>query len=339
MQLARSPLAAGAFAVLLLLAPVRAQSPLPLQSLLQGLGLDASCAQLEVLGQCFCGPVPCGLSVRRFVPVAVIETTRAPGDSLLTEWRLPMVPDSAGPAGATVSSALSQTDNTAEVHVWTLPGVPLPLLGCALCGAAAAAVPTGPASADAAPLCSAASAVTDAVRSAGAALAGAGLPALAYASELDAVAWRTGCRDLGEISSWLARGVHCLGPALPGAFAQTPDPLCLGAWGALRPRQMRDIGPSPILYSAKTAVRAMSLARDPLGNFAYPVDTAGQMQQLYPVVSACFRVGELPLPATGTSERPVAVSADGRYAWLYWRQASCCVGAAGAAACLRALHP
>ena len=104
-------------------------------------------------------------------------------------------------------------------------------------------------------------------------------------------------------------------------------------WGALYPRQMRDLGTPPVLYSAKTAYRALSIARDQLATFPFPVDLAGRMQQAYPAVSTCFDVGEQPLPQVPDSDRPVRTSEDGRYGWFYWRPVSCCVGFESLAHC------
>jgi len=122
-------------------------------------------------------------------------------------------------------------------------------------------------------------------------------------------------------------------------LALPADPRCVGQWGPLRPRPMRDIGPLPVPYSAKTAVRAMSIAREQLGVFPFPVDTRGRLQQVYPQSSACFAVGQLPLPAAPQSDRPVVTSPDGRYGWLYWRAASCCIGPGVAAQCVRDALP
>jgi len=328
--------AAAALAVVVLqIAGIdRALAQDPLSSLTSPAGLlgrlypDAACAEQQVIGQCYCGLVACGLRVRRYVPVAVVETTRAPGDSLLG------LPVPGGPyAGATASSSLSMTDNTAEAHVWLLPDGMVPGLGCLTCGPSAARLPAAVVDA-ATPLCGPAAAVAQATQTAAAALAGPWLPRLAYASELDAVNWRTGCRDLADPQ------VHAIPQllacaALPGASAVGENAACLGAWGPLRPRQMRDIGPPPMLYSAKTAVRAMSIAREQIGSFPYPVDTGGKLQQVYPAASACFRVGELPLPQLPFAARPALPSTDGRYAWIYWRQASCCIGFPAVRQCLR----
>jgi hypothetical protein len=89
---------------------------------------------------------------------------------------------------------------------------------------------------------------------------------------------------------------------------------------------MRDIGTTPVVYSAKTAFRAMSIARDQLGVLPFPVDADGRMQQGYPAVSACFAVGESPLPQAPWSPSPALAGADGRQGWFYWRETSCCVG-------------
>jgi hypothetical protein len=319
-----APILLAALATAMMPAP-RAQAPaapgLDAAGLLAQLYPDAACAEEHVIGQCYCGSLPCGLRIERYVPVAFVETTRAPGDSLFDFLQLP----AAAPA-STASSSLSSTDNTAEVHVWSLPDAPIPGLACLSCGAASAAVPA-PATDAGAPRCGPAALVAGATARAAAAATGFWLPRLSYASELDMLNWRTGCRDLGDLVA-LAPG------PLPACVRGGGPPACLGKWGLLRPRQMRDIGPTPLLYSAKTAVRAMSIARDQIGSFGFPVDTDGKLQQAYPVVSACFGVGQLPLPQAPASPRPVLTSADGRYGWVYWRPATCCVGFASARQCL-----
>jgi len=230
--------------------------------------------------------------------------------------------------GGTLSSSLSITDNTAEAHVWSFPRVPIPGLDCATCSAASAEVPilsTAPAPDVCGPVARTAQAIGALGRQLGAAV----LPSLLYASEIDWQNWRTGCRDLAAVTARTG-----LAPLACAAGPEFAADNCIGRWGPLRPRQMRDIGPTPLLYSAKTAVRAMSLAREQLGLFPFPVDTQGKLQQAYPALSACFAVGQLPLPQLPWSARPVSVSTDGRYAWIYWRQTTCCVGLATPAQCL-----
>ncbi len=285
-----------------------------------------ACAAPQVIGICTCGGVPCGVRIRRYVPVAIVETVRSPGDSMIAA--MPFLPSTfrdalaaASGLGATGSSSLSTTDNTAEAHVWTLTDLPIPGLSCLACGPASALVPAAPPAGGGAvaAICGAVAATDQALAAAAGALATPGMPRLVYASELDAVNWRTGCRDVASALAAIAAG------SIP----------TVGAWGALLPRQMRDIGPPPRLASALTGVRAMSLAREQLGVFPFPVDTQGKMQEAYPVVSACFRVGRLPLPTAPAAAMPAEVSPDGRYAWVYWRPVVCCIGASMQAQCLR----
>jgi hypothetical protein len=311
-----------AFAAWFLLAARTAQGLPALDpvTLMRQISSDSACTEAQALGPCYCGPFACGVRVTQFVPVAFIETTRAPGDSIFSPARALALP------GGTIGSALSMTDNTAEAHVWLIPDDALPPALCPLCKPTSAARPVAPTDAGAA-VCGPVSVVADAVMGGAASLAGDLLARLAYASELDAFNWRTGCRDLLALP---ASGLAC---ALAPASA-IPGGDCLGQWGPLKPRQMRDIGPSPLLHSAKTAIRAMSIARTQLGAMPYPVDTAGKLQQAYPVVSACFGVGRLPLPQAPTSDRPVLPSADGRYGWVYWRRTTCCARATGLAQCL-----
>ncbi len=293
-----------------------------LAALFQGLDAQGQCAQMITIGTCSCGPVPCGIRIERFIPVAIAETTRSPGDSIVAPLSLtPAVP------GGTLSSSISLTDNTAEAHVWTLPDT-LAYLGICLGCSARSAVSPRFALDPSPPACGAASTVAQSTLSAAPMLAGSVGPKLAYASEVDALNWRTGCRDKANATLAAAFALAC------AANVDASGDACIGRWGPLRPRQMRDVGPVGPLYSAKTAVRAMSIARDQLGTFPFPVDGAGRLQQLYPSVSACFGVGDLPLPQPGFSTAPVRASHDGRYVWLYWRKVGCCVGFGAPAQCL-----
>ena len=275
---------------------------------------DAACTRMQPQGLCWCGATPCGYRIRMFVPVAFVETVRAPGDSLLG---LPL-PAPAAPAG-TLSSSQSMLDNTAEAHAWVLGDAAWWLSGqppCLRCQPSAARSAPAPPPAAADPACGPASAVVGAL--ANGAWSGylSLLPSLAYASEADIINWRTGCRDLLAIDSWM--------PA---------EAAGLGRWGPLYPRQMRDLGTPPVVHSAKTAYRALSIARDQLGTFPFAVDPSARMQQAYPAVSTCFDVGEQPLPQEPFSARPVQTSGDGRYGWFYWRPVSCCVSFQSLAQC------
>jgi len=305
----------GLLPTLLLCAPLRvAAGPLvsPLE-LARRISPDPNCTRVQVQGLCFCGARPCGFRVRMYVPVALVETVRAPGDSLLA------VPGAGVPeAAGTVSSSHAALDNTAEAHAWLLGNTAWLFSGqlpCLPCQPSDARSPPPPPSSLSDVMCDPASAVVQALTGSVQSGLGPPLASLAYASEADAVNWRTGCRDLLAIDTWSGQ--------LAG----------LGRWGSLYPRQMRDLGTAPVVYSAKTAYRALSIAREQLGTLPFPVDLAGRMQQAYPAVSTCFDVGEQPLPQAPASERPVATSGDGRYGWFYWRPVSCCVGFESLAHC------
>jgi hypothetical protein len=280
---------------------------------------DPACTQTQVLGLCWCGVKPCGYWIRMYVPVAFVETVRAPGDSLLT------APLPGGNAAlGTLSSSHSSLDNTAEAHAWLLGNGAWLLssqLPCLRCQPSDARSAPPPPSAAADLPCGAISTVIEALGSQLLSGFASVLPSLAYASEVDAANWRTGCRDLLAIDAWL------------------PQRSSLRGWGALYPRQMRDLGTPPVLYSAKTAYRALSIAREQLATFPFPVDLAARMQQAYPAISACFDVGEQPLPQPQTSDRPVQTSADGRYGWFYWRPVTCCVGFESLAHCAGGARP
>jgi hypothetical protein len=158
------------------------------------------------------------------------------------------------------------------------------------------------------------------------------LPTLAYATELDAVNWHTGCRDTSLASLLAGNGFSCTAAGVAQWFGGdnalsrlVGADSCVGLWGPLYPRQMRDIGNNPVVHSVKTGYRALSIARDQLGVLPVPVDLGGRMQQAYPAVSACFGIGTLPLPEVGLSPQPTRASADGHYGWFYWRQVACCI--------------
>jgi hypothetical protein len=150
---------------------------------------------------------------------------------------------------------------------------------------------------------------------------------LRYSSEADALQWRTGCRDFGLVNLLRSNGWTCSaagGAEFPGAPALAARLLgadaCIGAWGPNFPRQMRTRGPDEVRSSAIAAYRALSLARTDLATFPFPVDTTGKLQQAYPAVSQCVRIGETPVLPSDMRR-----SSDGAYGWIYWRPTLCCV--------------
>lgn len=264
-------------------------------ALAQRINRDRACTQIRVIGPCLCGGVPCGMRIMMNVPVAFTETVQKPGDTLLG-----LAPELALRAAqlpaSTGSSQRSALDHTAEVHAWSL-GDAAWLMPAAAGGAHAACA-----------LCRPSDASMPAPPEP--------WPRLVYASEADVLQWRAGARD-----------------TLRMALQADLPPATLGAWGPLYPRQMRDLGTSELVHSAKSGYRALSLARELPGGFGAPVDLAGAMQQAFPAASTCFAVGVQPLPEPASSPMPVRAAADGRYGWFYWRPVSCCADPARAAAC------
>src|SRR5258706_14770401 len=237
-----TPLLAPLLACLLLLpARVAAEPPLGLLGLARWLSPEPACTRTQVLGLCWCGPNPCGYLIRMYVPVAFGETVRAPGDSLLS---VPL-PAAAGSDG-TLSSSHSGLDNTAEAHAWVLGNAVWLLAGrwpCLACQPSDARSVGPPPSAAADLACGAASSVVAALVSSGVSGSASLLPSLAYASEADAVNWRTGCRDLFAFDSW-----------------RTLDPAPPGRRGSPDSRPKRRPGTPPGRYSGQNAVCALRVA-------------------------------------------------------------------------------
>ncbi len=295
-----------------------------------------ACAQRVVVGTCWCGPVPCGWRVVQYVPTTFIETVRQPGETLLASFGTAMS-TAAGAGGRPASGQLNgqtrQThqngrDSTFEAHIVSMPERLVQIRnGCTSCRLSTAQVPATP-SPDSLPgsTCGDTSiigqGVTD-IASGQSTTAGISMP-LHYASEVDALNWRTGCRDVAAQRVTGRPGASCDNgfDSRGSGAAMTPDSVnaCIGRWGPLYPRQMRTRGPEERLSSAIATYRALSIARNDLGTYPYPVDTSGLLQQAYPAVSACLPVGSAPVLPPDVLRSP-----DGAYAWIYWRLTTCCI--------------
>jgi hypothetical protein len=137
-------------------------------------------------------------------------------------------------------------------------------------------------------------------------LPGGGL-ALHYASELDAVSWRT------------------------AAITPTPVDLLqqIGVWGPLYPRGGKVIHGSGVIAGALAAVRGMDIAHQPIGSPPHvdahvvplpALGRAGCLQLAYPKQLPCMDPGgPPPLWETGTT------SLNGRYLYIVWQRRTCCV--------------
>jgi len=296
-----------------------------------------SCLDFSIAGVCLCKGVPCGVRITHYVPTAFVETTPALGDTLLAtpSFGTPALIAGSGVALATVGptgqSHQSGTDNSFEAHVWSLPQSLLNLrslgLHCLVCNQRDAQsvplLPPIPSYQDT--LCSPfTGAAAHALDGLNRQLGGAGFgSSLYYASELDFVNWRTGCRDLSITKLLKANAFTCALASLPGMDRLqrlVGLDVCVGRWGPLYPRQMRELGNTAVAASAKTAYRALSVARTQGLTFPFPVDLNSKLQQNFPMVSACMRPGTLPVPLSALT------SPTGAYGWIYWRRVSCCVG-------------
>lgn len=319
---------------------------------------DRSCAQWRLSGICPTWP-RVRLRVAMYVPVAYVETTRQPGETTVrAPALLPLLQrtTSAPRAGGdTLSQSRSLTDHTAEAHVYTLPDRLVLSAGLGplnmVCTPTDARLPDRRGPADSAALLTRGTCGNElgaVAREMSRVLAGAFdatvsealcTPRPAYLSEFDVPNWRTGCGDEAIAKLMLANRVTCAADDV-AAFLDLGRPFgsliaqdaCLGSWGPLYPRQMRERGLNPVAASAKTAYRALSLARTSFGAVPFPLGLEGRMQQVYPFVSQCFTPGE-PLPQIAAA-RPARMSVDhGVYGWVYWRPVTCCVPKGGAAGC------
>jgi len=332
--------------------PVARMTPMQLAA-----RFDRSCALWRLSGICPTWP-RIRLRVSMYVPVAYVETTRTPGEStVLSPALLPLLANPAAAAsgyGSAITQSRSLTDHTAEAHVYTLPDRLILSAGLGpinmVCTPADARLidRRGPAETAALLARSTSCGALDTVKGEmSRALAGAFdgaisealcTPRPAYVSEFDLPNWRSGCGDEAIAKLMLANQVTCSAETVAD-FLNLGRPFgsligadaCIGSWGPLFPRQMRERGLNPVAASAKTAYRAMSLARATFGALPFPLGLEGRMQQVYPTVSQCFTPGE-PLPQLYTA-RAAQVSPNGVYGWVYWRPVTCCVPKGGAGGC------
>jgi hypothetical protein len=310
---------------------------------------DRTCARQIVVGACKWPPRK---RIFMYVPVAYVETTAQPGESTVrSPALLPLL--AAGLSGPVLSQSRGATDTTAEAHVYTLPDRLVLSAGLGpvnmVCTPSDAILPhpQGPADtasfltrdASCGPIGQVAQNMSQALLGAFDATVSEALctPKPVYLSEIDVPNWRTGCGDAALSALMTAHSLTCEGAngaldfiGVGQAFGSLIGPdACLGKWGPLYPRQMRDRGNNPVAASARAAYRALSLARQSFGSLPFPVGLDGRMQQVYPKASLCFPPGvPLPTPLVGN------VSDNGVYGWVYWRPATCCVPKAGVGGCV-----
>lgn len=344
-------------AALLLADAASAQTPLPSSTAATQMSpatlrarFDRTCVRRLPLSRCY---PPTQQLIFMYVPVAYVETTRQPGETTVASAALRTQGMSFGDLGRTVSRARSNSDSTSEAHVYTLPDRLILAAGlgpvnmvCTPSDAMAPDVATPAASATLLSRATCGNLLGDVAGAMASQLANAFdgtisealcTPRPVYWSELDVPNWRTGCGDETISKLMLSSGFTCQAGPL-AAFRNVAQPLaallgpdtCIDHWDALYPRQMRERGLAGPAASAKTAYRAMSLARASFGAFPFPVGLDGFMQQVYPAPSRCFPPGA---HVEAMTLAGVNTSNDDNYGWVYWRPAKCCVPKPGAAVC------
>lgn len=295
------------------------------------------CSNYAIVGFCTCNGIPCAWRVAHYVPVAFIETVRRSGETMVATLDFSSI---VAAMGSTLPGLVRQInhdgmDNTFEAHNFSMPWRYLQISTlCMTCSPENAKTPYIGTSSLIGNWGGGACGVLNNVTSwlskfsqIGGALGAGYTMEMYYASETDFLHWRTGCRDVSLTNMLQSNAFTCglNGVATLGGRVNSPlgsligADACIGSWGPLYPRQMRTRGPTQVLASAVAAYRSMSVARTDTLTFPFPVGTDGKMQQAYPLVSFCGKVGATPLPLT-THPSP-----DGAMGWIYWRPVSCCI--------------
>ena len=276
---------------------------------LQG-GVSWACVQFAVVPPYVCvKPVPpyVGVYVAYWQPVLVIETTKRPGDSvissavpgmssMLQNATQSLISSATGGAVSSVSSGSSRNadDTNTQMNEAHVIGFPWEEAFNAMvttqCPTSMEVNNTG----------------------------------VIYLSELDSIEWRLGLMESMNPKSLLSAA---LGPVCSAAGVLTSD-LCMGYWGPTYPRRGYMTHQSDVVGSAADSFRAASIAGivpqtphviiRPL--LWQPNPQTDKFQQLYPNPGMCMNIGENPmLWESGKT------SLNGKYVWLYWKRKSCCI--------------
>jgi hypothetical protein len=148
-----------------------------------------------------------------------------------------------------------------------------------------------------------------------------------YTTTGDVKQWRTGCRDKPASELMMQQRLRC------DYGLNIGDPLspeaCMGLWGPVYPRQIREIGLTQILASAKTAMRGVSNGRD-AGDIPFPIDPLTKISQVQPNASQCMMVGTPSLMGVSELMAGFGLSQQGNYGYLVWRNVTCCARSSSA---------
>lgn len=298
-----------------------------------------SCAKPMIVGLCG-APIPYGYIVSEWLPTNFDGTVKTPGYFMMPGVGSMIAGLFGKVLGHTEQVSQNGTDNTFVVHIWGLTNQILALssgtmscFGCSLSATQGLSYNAGiggnekPSSGK----CGGSSVAEGKAIGQIAKLAALVpyMPIPEYFSELDSLNWRTGCRDFSIMKILKSNAFTCsaesgtkgiggLSKKIQGIIGKD---ACIGDWGPLYPRQMRDIGPSNVIASATEAYRGMSEAATVFGTMTAPLSLSGKMQEAYPKVSKCFHPGASIKKVTSETKG----SKDGNYGWIYWVHTSCCV--------------
>lgn len=257
---------------------------------------DWACVEFKTLGPCYRKTPPyVGVKVRYRQPVLLVETLKTPGDTLINELR--------GLVGAPFKNITRQAMKQRT-------GFDVDPSAGGGGNADTTTLSMNEAHVFQFPLTDVFSTLVVAPCEGAPDLAGP----VGYMSELDAREWRT-----GEMEQRLCGDQNGVWP-LPGTW--------LGSWGPIYPRTGWSLGTTPPVASALSAYRAVDISsikpqlpRVVLSKVLFIPDLFwDRMQLVYPSKGKCIRIG-----ADARFWENGKTSADGKYAWIFWRKKECCL--------------
>jgi hypothetical protein len=298
-----------------------------------------SCSKPMIVGLCG-APVPYGYIVSEWLPTNFDGTVKTPGYFMMPGVGSLIAGMFGKVLGHTEQVSQNGTDNTFVVHIWgltnqilALSSATLSCFGCSLSAAQGLRYNAGIGGQEkpSGGKCGDSSVIEGKAIGAMAKLAMAipYMPIPEYFSELDSLNWRTGCRDFSIVKMLKSNSFTCsaesdtkgIGDLSAKIRSIVGKDACIGDWGPLYPRQMRDIGPTNVIASATEAYRGMSEAATVFDTMSAPLSLSGKMQEAYPKVSKCFHPGASIKKVTSETKG----SKNGNYGWIYWVHTSCCV--------------
>lgn len=274
--------------------------------------------------------------VHHYMPVAFVEVTKGPDDSIF----------SGGGSGSPLTSSVSsdgKTGHTFAARVWDIPETVIDIAfgfqSCRLCGKpesssnpsrminpaklaelaeTASCVP---------PIDMAASLQKEMLSGVQAQLMDMlpfkkCIPTLLYDTSADPH-WLNGCRDIplaasaGPLCEESGLGLASQLTDLVGGSSFNP---CVGDWGAVVPRQQRVVQQDIQTAAALTAYRAIHVSAYTWGTFPYDASLKGKLQPTIPEATTGRTPGTNKLIFNQGQSTPD----DGRWGFVWWVPVTCC---------------